>query len=79
MNRVLTEFVSVDQRSPSTDHIAAWEVIRGSTWVEDVDVSTGATAARWLRTICTAREATMNALMKPAATVIELRLALVVE
>ena len=79
MNRVLTEFVSVDQRSPSTDHIAAWEVITGSTWVEDVDVSTGATAACWLRTICTAREATMNAPMKPAATVIELRLALVVE
>ncbi len=51
MNRVLTQFVSVDQRSASTDHIAAWEVITGSTWVEVPDVATGATAARWLRTI----------------------------
>ena len=51
----------------------------GSTWVEDSDDTTGATAARWLRTICTAREATMNAPMKPAATVIGLRLELVVE
>ncbi len=46
MNEVLTEVVSVDQRSPSTDHIAAWEVITGSTWVDDADVITGATAAR---------------------------------
>ena len=51
----------------------------GSTWVEDSDDITGGTAARWLRTICTAREATMNAPMKPAATVIGLRLELVVE
>ncbi len=78
MNGLLTQLVSVDQRSPSTDHIAAWDVTTGSTWVVDVDVTAGVTAARWLRTICTAREATMKAPMKPVATVIGLRLELVV-
>ena len=59
--------------------MAAWDVITGSTWAADDDVTAGATAARWLRTICTAREATMNAPMKPVAMVTGLRLELVVE
>ena len=64
---------SVDQRSPSTDHMAAWEVTTGSTCVVVVADVDGALAAFWLSTICTAREATMKAPTKPAATVRGLR------
>ena len=64
---------SVDQRSPSTDHMAAWEVTTGSTCVVAVAAEDGALAAFWLSTICTAREATMKAPTKPAATVRGLR------
>jgi len=64
---------SVDQRSPSTDHMAAWEVTTGSTCVVVVAEVDGALAAFWLSTICTAREATMKAPTKPAATVRGLR------
>ena len=59
---------SVDQRSPSTDHMAAWEVTTGSTCVVAVAAEDGALADFWLSTICTAREATKCA-NEAAATV----------